>query len=618
VLGVTGWVLAVLGIVGVLAAAAPKAVEPFAKLRVTVREDRDRLAALVQVGPIPVLEVDPYEIGVFESQLAVEAAAPGVGPAPYVSRQIDTRLATALMNAATGAGQLVVVRGEPKTGKSRSLWYGVREHFSDRKLLALRKPFEGDGDDAAREPFNSLLKLEQTISTKQGADLVVWVDDAQLHYQRGFTAENLRRLRDRYPRLVVVATLHNSALQQIEKFDPPLEQLLRRASEGLVLDPVLRGTELDDARRLYPSIGNNDDLLRLPEVLAGVNLLINRYQENTTSEPVGVAVAAAAITWQRTGMPPGTLTEALLRQLSKHTLARVAPQRDLDDVSFAAGLKWVAGVDGLLVGRPGAPRVTLLAEQQPQVEGRGGGHVGVAGVDGLLQGRPGAPRVALLHTLVSEPSVCRETRNQGNAAHSLLFATVLPVRIGYGRVSTRDQNVDGQRDALAAAGCEQILIDVASGKLAARPNLDELLRMARAGDQLVITRLDRLGRSLAHLLELAAQFEERKIDLVVLEQGIDTSSPAGRMFFAILGAVAQFERELLVERTRDGLAAARARGRTGGRPPKLGPRQVALARAMLAETNETGRRRWTQEEIADELRVSRSTLLRTLERSPAP
>jgi DNA invertase Pin-like site-specific DNA recombinase len=184
-------------------------------------------------------------------------------------------------------------------------------------------------------------------------------------------------------------------------------------------------------------------------------------------------------------------------------------------------------------------------------------------------------------------------------------------------MSTRDQNADGQRDALTAAGCEQILIDVASGKLAERPKLDESLRMARAGDQVVITRLDRLGRSLAHLLELAAQFRDREIDLVVLEQGIDTSTVTGRMFFGILGAVAEFERELLVERTRDGLAAARARGRTGGRPPKLGPRQVTLARAMLAETDDTGRRRYTQEQIAAEFGVSRSTLLRTLDRPPA-
>jgi DNA invertase Pin-like site-specific DNA recombinase len=212
----------------------------------------------------------------------------------------------------------------------------------------------------------------------------------------------------------------------------------------------------------------------------------------------------------------------------------------------------------------------------------------------------------------------RETHARANATLSPVFATVLGVRIGYGRISTRDQSADGQRDALVAAGCEHVLVDVASGKLAARPKLDEVLRMARAGDQLVITRLDRLGRSLAHLLELAGELRSREIDLVVLEQGIDTSSATGRMFFGILGSVAEFERELLIERTREGLSAARARGRTGGRPPKLGPRQVALARAMLAEVDDTGRRKHTQNEVAAEFNISRATLLRTLERRPPP
>ncbi|MGI8777672.1 MAG: recombinase family protein, partial [Acidimicrobiales bacterium] len=111
------------------------------------------------------------------------------------------------------------------------------------------------------------------------------------------------------------------------------------------------------------------------------------------------------------------------------------------------------------------------------------------------------------------------------------------VRIGYGRVSTRDQNPDRQHDALVAAGCEQILVDKASGKLARRPALDQALLVARAGDQLVVTKLDRLGRSLEDLIALAKGLQAHKIDLVVLDQGIDTSTAVGRMFFQILAII---------------------------------------------------------------------------------
>ena len=108
------------------------------------------------------------------------------------------------------------------------------------------------------------------------------------------------------------------------------------------------------------------------------------------------------------------------------------------------------------------------------------------------------------------------------------------MRIGYGRVSTRDQNADGQRDALAPAGCRPTLVDTASGKLASRPKLDEALAMAESGDQLVVTKLDRLGRSLEHLIALSRELQARGVDLVVLDQGIDTSTDVGRMFFQIL------------------------------------------------------------------------------------
>lgn len=189
------------------------------------------------------------------------------------------------------------------------------------------------------------------------------------------------------------------------------------------------------------------------------------------------------------------------------------------------------------------------------------------------------------------------------------------MRVGYGRVSTRDQNPDGQRDALAAAGCDEVFVDSASGKLSSRPQLDQALLVARrAGDQLVVTKLDRLGRSLEHLIQLSEVLQERGVDLVVLDQGIDTSTPVGRMFFQVLGSIAEFEHALMSERTRDGLAAARARGRTGGQKPKLTPRQARIAQEMYDELGADGKRVHTVQRIAEEFGVSRPTIYRHLQR----
>jgi DNA invertase Pin-like site-specific DNA recombinase len=182
------------------------------------------------------------------------------------------------------------------------------------------------------------------------------------------------------------------------------------------------------------------------------------------------------------------------------------------------------------------------------------------------------------------------------------------MRIGYARVSTRDQHPQAQSDALTAAGCEQVFIDKASGKLARRPELDKALLVLRDGDQLVVTKLDRLGRS--------GELQQRGVDLVVLDQGIDTSTAVGRMFFHILGAIAEFEHALMSERTLDGLAAARARGRTGGQRPKLTPRQAKLARQMYDETGPDGRRKYTVQQIADEFAVTRPTVYRHLAATP--
>jgi DNA invertase Pin-like site-specific DNA recombinase len=225
-------------------------------------------------------------------------------------------------------------------------------------------------------------------------------------------------------------------------------------------------------------------------------------------------------------------------------------------------------------------------------------------------------------TTVSAGTVCNACRVRANVTLSGVRDTVRPVRIGYGRVSTRDQHPESQRDALTAAGCDEIFLDKASGKLARRPELDKALLSAnRAGDQLVVTKLDRLGRSLEHLIELSKQLQAKGVDLVVLDQGIDTSTAVGRMFFQILGAIAEFEHALMSERTMDGLAAARARGRTGGQKPKLGPRQVKLAREMYDERGDDGKRRYTVAQIAAEFGVTRPTIYRhlrkTLDDTPA-
>lgn len=179
--------------------------------------------------------------------------------------------------------------------------------------------------------------------------------------------------------------------------------------------------------------------------------------------------------------------------------------------------------------------------------------------------------------------------------------------IGYGRVSKRDQNPNAQRDLLTAAGCDELFIDKASGKLASRPQLDAAMRHLRAGDVLVITRLDRLGRSVKHLAALAVELQGRKIGLRVLQQGIDTTTAVGRLFFHILAAIAEFERELIIERTVDGLDATRARGRKGGRKPTLTEAAVHQAQAMY----DSGQ--YTVEQIAAAFKTTRPTIYRALD-----
>lgn len=154
--------------------------------------------------------------------------------------------------------------------------------------------------------------------------------------------------------------------------------------------------------------------------------------------------------------------------------------------------------------------------------------------------------------------------------------------IGYVRVSTNDQNTALQRNALESSGCELIFEDKMSGKTADRPGLKKLLRVLSEGDTLVVWKLDRLGRSMRNLVILIEDLRQRGINFRSLTDSIDTSTPMGRFFFHVMGALAEMERELIIERTRAGLAAARAEGRIGGRRPKLTKEQWAQAGRLIA------------------------------------
>lgn len=181
-----------------------------------------------------------------------------------------------------------------------------------------------------------------------------------------------------------------------------------------------------------------------------------------------------------------------------------------------------------------------------------------------------------------------------------------PTKVGYMRVSTADQTHDLQLDALTAHGCGRIYLDTASGATDSRPALTAALEHVRKGDQLVVWRTDRLGRSLRHLLEVVGGLHADGVQFVSTTEAIDTSTAGGEMVFSMIGAVAQFERRIISERTKAGLEAARTRGKKGGRKPSLSPAQVRNARRMRDEDG------MTLDEIAAELEVSRSSVIRHL------
>jgi DNA invertase Pin-like site-specific DNA recombinase len=178
--------------------------------------------------------------------------------------------------------------------------------------------------------------------------------------------------------------------------------------------------------------------------------------------------------------------------------------------------------------------------------------------------------------------------------------------VGYARVSSAEQSLDLQRDALKGAGVGRVFTDHASGRQDDRPGLAAALAALQAGDVLVVWKLDRLGRSLRHLVETVSALERRGIGLRVLSGGIDTTSAAGRLVFGIFAALAEFEAELIRERTLAGLAAAKARGRKGGRPRVLTTKQLHHARLLIEEE------RASIKDVAATLGVARSTLYRAL------
>ncbi|KOY84331.1 resolvase [bacterium 336/3] len=183
------------------------------------------------------------------------------------------------------------------------------------------------------------------------------------------------------------------------------------------------------------------------------------------------------------------------------------------------------------------------------------------------------------------------------------------MKIGYARVSTQDQNLNLQTDALKQAGCEKIFEEKVSGAKQSRPELDRMLEQLRKGDVVMVYKLDRLGRSIKHLLELVEVFKNKEVELVSISDNIDTSSIQGRLVFNIFASIAEFERDLIRERTMAGLQAARKRGRIGGRPKGLSDKaqRLALVAEALYKENTL-----SVNEIAKNLGISKATLYKYL------
>jgi DNA invertase Pin-like site-specific DNA recombinase len=184
--------------------------------------------------------------------------------------------------------------------------------------------------------------------------------------------------------------------------------------------------------------------------------------------------------------------------------------------------------------------------------------------------------------------------------------------VGYARVSTQDQSLNLQRDALKKIGCKRIFTDVAGGAGAERPGLAKALEYVRRGDTLVVWKLDRFGRSLRDLVESVNALKERKVGFRSLQEALDTTTSGGRLVFHVFAALAEFERDLIRERTQAGLKAARARGRMGGRPRILTGKRLELAQSLFNDPKNSPR------DISKTIGISLSTLYRYVRPLPAP
>lgn len=240
-----------------------------------------------------------------------------------------------------------------------------------------------------------------------------------------------------------------------------------------------------------------------------------------------------------------------------------------------------------------------------------------ASFDAVLQewrvpwdGGKAAPLIERIQIWASRPPRLPEIDPDRGEAEELPPA-VTGLIFGYARVSTAEQSPEMQIDAFRRAGVEdgRIFYEQVSGAKADRPELASCLRALRRGDMLIIWRLDRLGRNLRELLDLTHRLEQMGVHLRSLCEAIDTATPGGRLMFHMMGAIAEFERNLMLERTRAGLAVARSKGRRGGRPAKIQPKQINAARAMIDSPEITAA------EVAAHLGVHRSTLYRTLRKA---
>ena len=362
--GAAGWLVAGAGIAVAVTVAVQAAWAHIGLLADRQGQQAGSLAAVLTVPVQPLADADPFRIGVFRSVLAEHASQRGAGPAgsipPYVPPDVDRALRAALSEPALEeAGRLVVVRGDPKAGKSRTLWQALQV-LRDRKLAAVARPdMAAAACDPGFAPLKTLAELDRPISRSKGRDLVIWIDDAQEHLRRGLSADVLRRLAATYPAAVIAMTMHSADLDRLREVDRLLHDRLRHPFDDLVLSPLLNAGELEDARAAYPLLRDHSDLARLPELFAAVDLLVDRYRHHAADIPAGVAVARAVIDWQRAGMPPGSITEPVLRKFAALALSEIYPHRRLIDDAFRLGLDWatteVAAFAALVWREPSRP-----------------------------------------------------------------------------------------------------------------------------------------------------------------------------------------------------------------------------------------------------------------------